>query len=140
MAAATDIAQSSMPSIKMDPAASLPLSPTASTKDGQLTQGFDDLVHHNGTPLFTQEHFAMEPTGFPHSFQDSDRISPPVPQAPVNSHPQHGPMLYQQQHQLQQQHVYANEYTHHHDQDLSAYIPKDGVYPSPDEVCIFPAH
>lgn len=133
MAAAMDIAQSVLPSIKMDPTANLPLSPTASTKGDQLPQGFDDLVHHNGTSSFAQEQFLMGSN----NFQDGDRISPPAPQAPLGSHStQHGPILH---HQQQQQHVYANEYTYDN-QDHAAYTPHDGVYPSPDEVSILFSH
>ncbi|KAF3764854.1 hypothetical protein M406DRAFT_351932 [Cryphonectria parasitica EP155] len=114
MAHATHLSPSEISYEKMDPAAGLPLSPTTSSNDGQLPQGFDELVHHNNNNNTNNTNNAIS-----YHTSSSHNLQYGLPS-----------QQQQQQQQQQQRQVYGREYTY---QSQPTYDSHDGVYPSPDE-------
>lgn len=82
-AAATNMIQSEKSPDKMDP--SMPLSPN-SVLDGQLPQGFCDLVQHNNSATFSREPNSTEAPSVPSSSYPASRLSSPGPQAGMSPH------------------------------------------------------
>lgn len=111
----------------MGPASTLPLSPTESTNDGPLPQGFDELVNHNNAQFYPRDHAAIEAASLHSASQPASRMSTPAP------HPATSPRF--DQYGLpphQQPSGYANDYTY---QSQTAYSSPDGAYPDlPNEV------
>lgn len=130
MAVATHLLPYEISSDKMDPSTSLPLSPTASSNDGQLPQGFDELVHHNNATSYPRGQTSMETTNVQSASEHPEsRMSTPAPHGSMSPHFTEYGMPPQQQ-----QSVYANDYTY---QSLPMYDNHDGVYPSlPDDVSL----
>ncbi|KUI57169.1 HMG-box protein STE11 [Cytospora mali] len=72
----------------MDPA--IPLSPTSSS-DGQLPQGFGDLVQHNSNATsFPREQRAMEAANLQNISHQASRMSTPAPSTGASPHLDHG--------------------------------------------------
>lgn len=120
MAVAAHLLQSELSPEKMA-AATLPLSPTASSHDGQMPQGFDELVHHNNATSYPREQVDLGHHAGHSSSQPSSRMSTPAPHA-MSPHP--SPYGLSQQ---QQQSVYANNYAY---RAQSVYDSNDAAYPS----------
>lgn len=120
MTLAAHLLQSGLSPEKMD-AATLPLSPTTSSNDGQLPQGFDELVSHNNATSYPRDQVGSEQNAS-HSFaQPEPRMSTSAPHV---MSPHLSPYGLPQQ---QQQSVYANNHAY---QAQSIYDSPDGAYPS----------
>lgn len=100
----------------MDPA--IPLSPTSSN-DGQLPQGFGELVQHNSnTTSFPREQSMMEAASMQSASHPASRMSSPAPSAGMSPQPgYHGPPIYGQQGAYNSQY-FSPAYAH------------DGAYPT----------
>ncbi|KAI3393816.1 hypothetical protein diail_3592 [Diaporthe ilicicola] len=117
--------QSEKSSDKMDP--SMPLSPN-SVLDGQLPQGFCELMEHNNSATVPREQNSTEAASIPSSSYPPSRLSSPGPQVGMSPH--------LDQHAVQQQYAPPVGYnpqfyqpTYGHDGSAYPSLPEESVQP-----------